>query len=73
MTDRLAIAIEQSPALTLVKSATPMSYDHVGQVITYTYVVTNTGNVSVLGRSPSTTAGCRDLPADDRARAGASR
>ena len=50
VTDRLAIKIEQTPALTIVKSATPMSYNQVGQVITYTYVVTNTGNVSVPGQ-----------------------
>jgi hypothetical protein len=41
----------QTPALTLVKSAstTPTNYDHVGQVISYSYLVTNSGNVSRLG------------------------
>ena len=40
------VTATQSPSLSLVKTANPMTYDHVGQVITYTYVVKNTGNVT---------------------------
>jgi uncharacterized repeat protein (TIGR01451 family) len=36
-----------SPAISLVKTAGASTYDAVGQVVTYTYVITNTGNVSL--------------------------
>src|SRR6185312_15684032 len=39
----------QSPALILVKSATPATYDSVGDVISYSYLVSNSGNVRLAG------------------------
>jgi|GEM_PF-545931 len=41
------ISADQQPALTLVKSANETSFDTVGDVLTYDYLVTNTGNVRV--------------------------
>jgi uncharacterized repeat protein (TIGR01451 family) len=57
----------QSPALSLVKAATPATYDHVGQTINYSYVVKNTGNVTLAGpvtvADDKTTVTCPATPA----------
>ncbi len=37
----------QNPALALSKTASPTVYDYEGQVISYSYVITNTGNVTI--------------------------
>jgi uncharacterized repeat protein (TIGR01451 family) len=37
----------QTPAITIVKSATPAKVSKVGEVISYSFLVTNTGNVSL--------------------------
>src|SRR5690606_35994359 len=41
--------IAQAPALTLTKDAAAGTYDSVGDVINYTLVLTNTGNVTLTG------------------------
>src|SRR5207248_2011690 len=47
--DQATVTAVQRPALSLAKSATPGTYDHVGQLIGYSYLVTNTGNVTLAG------------------------
>ena len=41
------VTATQRPALTLVKTANPTSFTAAGQVIAYTYVATNSGNVTL--------------------------
>jgi hypothetical protein len=48
-TDNLSIPITQRPGLTITKTATPTVYDHIGQVISYSFRVENTGNVTLTG------------------------
>jgi uncharacterized repeat protein (TIGR01451 family) len=45
----VTVTADQKPALSLIKSASPATYDHVGQTISYSYVVKNTGNVTLAG------------------------
>ncbi len=48
-TDDLAILISHTPGLNVIKSSTTTLIDHAGQVVSYTFVVTNTGNVTLTG------------------------
>ncbi len=43
----LTIPASQTPAITVKKSASPTSFSQPGTVITYSYLVTNTGNVTL--------------------------
>src|SRR5262249_26320986 len=47
--DSLSIPIQQARALALRKTGLPATYDHVGQVVAYSYRVENTGNVTLPG------------------------
>ncbi len=46
-TDNETVTANQSPALLTVKIASPTTYSSVGENITYTYNVNNTGNVGI--------------------------
>jgi uncharacterized repeat protein (TIGR01451 family) len=58
--DQQTVTANQIKALTLVKSATESSYDTPDQALDYSYLVTNTGNVSLLG--PVTVSDDRATP-----------
>jgi uncharacterized repeat protein (TIGR01451 family) len=45
--DSETVTASQSPALTLAMTATPTTYSQVGDVIGYSYQVTNTGNITL--------------------------
>jgi uncharacterized repeat protein (TIGR01451 family) len=47
--DQETVTAIQRPGLQVLKSASPQTYDTVGQVISYSYLVRNTGNVTVVG------------------------
>jgi uncharacterized repeat protein (TIGR01451 family) len=54
------VKVSQSAAITLTKTASPGTFSQVGQVITYTFVVTNSGNVTL---SDPTVADTQTAPA----------
>ena len=48
-TDDETVTANRTPALSIVKTATPETYSKVGEVISYSYLVKNTGNVTLNG------------------------
>ena len=48
-TDNETVTGQQNPTFSINKSADPTTYDSVGQIITYTYNITNSGNVNITG------------------------
>src|SRR5207253_2903721 len=46
-TDSATVTATQTKSLSLTKTASPTTYSTVGQSITYTYVLKNTGNVTL--------------------------
>jgi uncharacterized repeat protein (TIGR01451 family) len=50
-TRRVIVKAARNPHLSLTKSASPMAYNSVGTLITYTLVATNDGNVTLTGVS----------------------
>jgi large repetitive protein len=47
--DHQTVTAIQGPALSIVKTASPLTYSAVGAVISYSYLVKNTGNVTLAG------------------------
>jgi uncharacterized repeat protein (TIGR01451 family) len=47
--DSETVAVTQSPSIVLVKSATPTTVTSAGQSVAYSFVVTNSGNVTLTG------------------------
>jgi gliding motility-associated-like protein/uncharacterized repeat protein (TIGR01451 family) len=49
--DRVVVSVNQSPSITIEKTANKGSVSRAGEIITYTYKVTNNGNTTLTGLS----------------------
>jgi uncharacterized repeat protein (TIGR01451 family) len=67
--DGSTVTIPETPApgITIVKSANPSTVTRAGQTVTYSFLVTNTGNVTLTGVAVNelTFSGTGDLPQPD--------
>jgi len=52
-TASVALTPVQQPAITMTKTASPTTVTAVGQVVTYTFAITNSGNTSLTGVTPT--------------------
>ena len=62
--DGVSVPVPAGPAITIVKSATPAQVHAAGDVVTYRFTVTNTGNVTLTGVAVTDT----QAPPADQAR-----
>ena len=67
--DDETVTADQNPALTILKTASPTTYDTLNQVISYSYKVTNSGNVTIdqpitIDDDIATDEVCPAVPAD---------
>jgi uncharacterized repeat protein (TIGR01451 family) len=66
VTDQVTVPAVQSPALTIDKTSSTPSFDAVGDVISYSYVLKNSGNVTLTGAvsvsDDKTSVTCDALP-----------
>ena len=65
LADRHHVTADQNPALTLDKTASPSTYDAVNDVISYSYLVSNTGTSSLVNVIVSDDAGTAGDTSDD--------
>ncbi len=60
--DSAAVTATQSPALTIAKTADPTTVTTAGSTVTYTFVITNTGNTTLTDVAPTETQSNRQGP-----------
>ena len=66
-TDAATVTADQAPELSVVKTAAESTYRNVGDVLTYSYLVTNSGNITItdmisVADDKITTVNCPAIP-----------